>query len=236
MTGRTIYVANQSTLVSDADARAMTMAVNHQMWRDVEPVWQLPRTQVTFTNHPPKESRVIVLVDTADDPDALGYHTENGAIQSGVVGCKPELDQGAHPLTGSYSVSSILSHEVLEMAVDGRCNLWADTGRGILVAYEVGDPVQSDHYDIDQVTLSHPVTVSNFVHPAFFDPIAPAGTKLDHMGLVDTPFTLRPGGYWVQMREGQVTQKFGDEMPDWLIQAKLANPSSRTNLRTAEAA
>lgn len=132
-------------------------------------------------------------------------------------------------MTGPYSVASILSHEVLEMAVDGRCNLWADSGQGFLVAYEVGDPCQSDHYDVDGVTLS------NFVHPGFFDPNAPDGTKLDHLGLVQAPFELRPGGYWVQMRDGQPSQHFGEDMPDWLIAAKLANPSSRTNRRTGSA-
>lgn len=225
MTDQTVWVVNHSTLVTDTDAQTMTAAVNHQMRRDVEPAWHLPRTPVTYTTTPPRGARVIILVDTADDPQALGYHTEIGAAQSGVVGCKPELDQGAHPLAGPYSVASILSHEVLEMAVDGRCNLWADTGRGLLVALEVGDPVQSDHYDIDGVT------VSDFVFPAFFDPLSPAGAKLDQLGLVRTPFTLRPGGYWIQLRGGQATQTFGEAMPDWLIDAKLGNPGSRTNRR-----
>lgn len=214
MTAQPIYVVNKSTLVSAADAQAMTIAVDRQMVTDVEPVWNLPRTPVTFTNTPPRSARVIALVDTADDPEALGYHTEVGAIQSGVVGCKPELDQGARPLTGPYSVSSVLSHEVLEMAVDPRCNLWADTGKGFLVAYEVGDPVQSDHYDIGGVT------VSNFVYPAWFDPNTPRGTKLDRLGTLRTPFTMSKGGYWIQMRNGQATQKFNEHMPAWLVAAK----------------
>lgn len=221
MTTQTIYVVNKSTLVTDADAATMTAAVDAQMSRDVEPAWNLPRTPVTFVKTPPKGARVIVVVDTADDPQALGYHTEVGAIQSGVVGCKPELDQGAHPLTGPYSVASILSHEVLEMAVDGHCNLWADTGKGYLVALEVGDPVQSDHYDINGVT------VSNFALPTFFDPLTPRGTKVDFLGKLRTPFTLSNGGYWVQMRNGQATQKFGEEMPVWLRETKQ-HPATRT--------
>lgn len=221
MTGQTIYVVNKSALVTDTDAAAMTSAVDHQMFTHVEPAWNMPRTPVAWTKTPPKGARVIVLVDTADDPQALGYHTEVGAIQSGIVGCKPELDQGAHPLTGAYSVASILSHEVLEMAVDGHCNLWADTGKGYLVAYEVGDPVQSDHYDIGGVT------VSNFALPAWFDPLTPRGTKVDYLGKLKTPFTLSKGGYWVQMRAGAVTQKFGEQMPQWLRDTKQ-HPATRT--------
>ena len=237
VTDPTVWVVNKSTLVTNDDARTMTAAVNRQMFAHVELVWDLPRTPVAFTKTPPRGGRVIALVDLADDPEALGYHTEIGAIQSGIVGCKPELDQGAHPLTGPYSVASILSHEVLEMVVDPRCNLWADSGQGFLCAYEVGDPVQSDHYDITVISTTigaapTTVTVSNFVFPAFFDPLTPAGTKLDHLGLVPAPFTLRPGGYWVQMVDGQPSQQFGDEMPAWLIDAKLGNPCSRTNRRT----
>lgn len=222
MPDQTIWIVNKSTLVSDADVTTMTAAVDKQMHQHVEPVWSLPRIPVAFTTKPPKGARVIVLVDTADDPQALGYHTEVGAVQSGVVGCKPELDQGAHPLTGPYSVASILSHEVLEMAVDGRCNLWADSGRGLLVAYEVGDPVQSDWYLIDGVS------VSNFVWPGWFDPNTPHGTQLDQMHLCHAPFELRRHGYWIQMHGGQVTQRFGAEMPWWLREMKQ-HPLTRTS-------
>lgn len=221
VTDQTIWVVNKSTLVTDPDTATMTAAVDHQMSRDVEPAWSMPRTPIAWTHTPPKGARVIVLVDTADDPQALGYHTEIGAVQSGIVGCKPELDQGAHPLTGPYSVASILSHEVLEMAVDGRCNLWADTGKGYLIAYEIGDPVQSDHYDIDGVT------VSNFALPTWFDPLTPRGTKVDYLGKLRAPFTLSHGGYWVQMRNGQTTQKFGQTMPTWLRETKQ-HPATRT--------
>lgn len=220
----TIWVVNQSTLVSESDARLMVAAVDLQMSRDVEPVWSLPRIPVVFTKAPPKGARVIVLVDTADDPQALGYHDEVGSVQSGVVGCKPELDQGAHALTGPYSVASILSHEVLELAVDPRCNLWADSGHGYMIAYEVGDPTQSDSYTVAGIS------VSNFVYPSWFDPNSPRGTKLDQMGLIRTPFTMRKGGYWIQIHGGSVTQRFGEEMPSWLRDVKSL-PATRTQRR-----
>lgn len=215
-----IYVTNRSTLISERDAQYMTSAVNHQMVRDVAPAWKLPPTPVIYAKLPPPGSRIIVILDTADDPQALGYHTDTG-IPAGVVGVKPELDQGAKTLSGPYSVSSILSHEVLEMAVDPTCALWADSGNGYLVAYEVGDPVQSDHYDIDQVT------VSNFVYPDFFNSAAPLNAKVDHLGKLNKPFTLSSGGYWVKLQGGQASQEFGAQMPDWLKATKQI-PASRT--------
>jgi hypothetical protein len=220
-----IYVVNRSGLVSNADVATMTNAVDQQMHDHVEPAWNLPRLPVLYATTPPVGAKVVLVVDTADDPQALGYHTETKTIQSGIVGCKPELDNGAHPLTGPYSVASILSHEVLELAVDGACNLWADSGKGYLVAYEVGDPVQSDCY-----TLAG-CSVSNFVLPAWFDPQTRRGSRVDQMGKLATPFTLSKGGYWVMMRDGVVTQRFGEQMPEWLIAAKAQNPTSRTRRR-----
>src|SRR6185437_12983234 len=51
-------------------------------------------------------------------PGVLGFHTEDqGGKLWGVVAAKPELDNGAKVTTGDWSVSSVLSHEVLEMFV-----------------------------------------------------------------------------------------------------------------------
>jgi hypothetical protein len=40
-----------------------------------------------------------------------------------VVAAKPELDNGGKATTGDWSVSSVMSHEVLEMFIDPNCNL-----------------------------------------------------------------------------------------------------------------
>ena len=220
MSATPVYVVNKSTLVKDADVITMCAAISRQILLDAAPAYGLQPTSVLFTHNPPAGGAVIALVDTCDDPQALGYHTEDGGVPDGFVGCKPELDAGHKILTGPYSVASILSHEVLELFVDPHCNLWADTGQGFAVAYEVADPCQSDTYNVNGVS------VSNFVHPAFFDPAATAGSRFDHLGLVTAPFQLRPGGYWVQMKEGRASQRFGDDVPDWMRTAKTI-PASR---------
>lgn len=218
-----IYVVNKSTLVTDQDAETMSMVWALQLARHAAPAWSVPAAPVIFTRRPPRGARVIFLVDTCDDPQALGYHTEDaGAVQSGFIGCKPELDQGAQVLTGAYSVCSIGSHEVAEMFIDPHCNLFADTGQGFMVAFEVADPVQSDFY------LLHGCSVSNFVLPAWFDPNTPPHTRTDEMGNLSQPFQLSGGGYWVQVREGVASQRFGEEMPEWLRQTKR-HPLSRTS-------
>ena len=100
-----------------------------------------------------------------DQPEGvLGFHTEDpGGKLWGVVAAKPELDSGATATTGDWSVSSVLSHEVLEMFIDPNCNLWANDGRGSAYSFEVCDPVEAPTYTVNGIS------VSNFVSPAWFD-------------------------------------------------------------------
>ncbi len=226
-----IYVANKSTQVSDADVKTMTLACSKQIAQHVAPAYGLLPVQVTFLTKGAKllaGDRLITVMDTLDDAQALGYHTEDGAEHIwGVVGTKAAMDQGAKALTGPYSISSILSHEVAEMFVDPYCTGWFDTAKGYQVAYEVADPVENDTYLIDNVG------VSNFVTSAWFNPMAAKTDKFDYMGKLKAPFTMSRGGYWVQSKAGRATQKFGDQMPDWRRQAKQAQ-FSRGHRRISE--
>lgn len=226
----TIYVANRSTQVSDADARTMTAACGKQLAQHVAPAHGFTPIPVLYLERnaplPTAQARIITVQDTLDDPQALGYHTEDtkggGGHIWGVVGTRIAMQQGAKALTGPYSISSILSHEVIEMWADPFCSGWFDSGRGFLVAYELGDPVQSDYYNLDGVA------VSNFVTAQWFNPMAPRGSQFDYLGKLKAPFTMSKGGYWVQTTAGRVTQKFGEQMPKWLREAKL-RPNTRTS-------
>lgn len=209
-----IYVVNKSTLVSDHDLVTMCSAISRQILTDVAPAFGILPVPVLFSHTPPAGGHVIALVDTCDDPQALGYHTESGGVPDGFVGAKPELDNGGKVLTGSYSVASVLDHECLELLLDPACNLTADSGQGFSVAYEIADPVQSDSYVVQGVTLS------SFVLPAWFDPDAAAGSRLDWLGHLSHPFQIASGGYVVEIREGKASQKFGDAMPGWLRATK----------------
>jgi hypothetical protein len=73
-------------------------------------------------------------------------------------------------LLGPTGVSVDASHEILEAGADPSCNIMADNLRGLLVAYEVGDPVEVQTYASH---VDDGVQVSNFVLPSWFDPKAP---------------------------------------------------------------
>lgn len=231
MGDHTIYVVNASTLVSDADVVKMTAACAAQLTRDVAPAHGLvPVPVVTVAKSAIKPGmRVISVVDTLDEADALGWHTEDaGEHTYGVVGCKAVLDHGAKPLAGAYSVSSVLSHEVIEMFVDPTCALWADTGRGFMIAYEACDPVQSGYYDLAGVT------VSDFVTADWFD-ANNSGDPVSYLKTIKKPFSLAKGGYWVQATEGRTSQKFGESFPSWLRELKQ-HEHTRTQRHSAAAA
>jgi hypothetical protein len=229
-----IAILNQSTLVSNADTATMTQAIAAQVRLDVAPLWDRAPAAVIFYTNPkdvPATAHGIALVDTIKDQPkgVLGFHTEDqGGKLWGVVAAKPELDNGGKATTGDWSVSSVLSHEVLEMFIDPNCNLWANDGNGSAYSFEVCDPVEAPSYAISGVS------VSNFVTPSWFDPLAPAGVQLDKLGHLTAPFSILKGGYVVYESAGKEQQKYGDEFPEWRKEMK-AGPVARTQRRLAQA-
>jgi hypothetical protein len=226
-----ISILLQSTKVTAEEASKMTRAIAKQVKYDAAPIWDKAPAAVIFYADPkevPEESHGIAIVDTIKNvPEGvLGFHTEDdGGRLWGIVAADPSLNSGAQVLTGDWSVSSVLSHEVLEMFVDPNCNLWANNEKGRAYSYEVCDPVEAPTYDVDGVS------VSNFVTPAWFDPLADKkGTQYDKLGLLKEPFSLLPGGYLVYESAGKEHQLNGAEVPDWRLSAK-ANPMGRTHRR-----
>ncbi len=228
-----IAILNQSTLVTDAQAATMTQAIASQVKLDAAPLWDRSPAAVIFYEDPksvPATAHGIAIVDTIkDQPEGvLGFHTEDqGGKLWGVVAAKPSLDAGAKVLTGDWAVSSVLSHEVLEMFVDPNCNLWANNDKGKAYSFEVCDPVESPTYVVKKVS------VSNFVTPAWFDPLAAKSATFDKLGLLKAPFTLLKGGYLVFASAGKEHQTYGAAFPKWRRAVKRG-PLSRTSRRVAQ--
>ncbi len=229
-----IAILNQSTVVSNADAAAMTQAVATQVRLDAAPLWDRAPAAVVFYTDPsavPTTAHGIALVDTIQDQPqgVLGFHTEDqGGKLWGVVAAKPELDNGGQMTTGDWSVSSVLSHEVLEMFVDPNCNLWANDGKGSAYSLEVCDPVEAPSYTVSGVS------VSNFVTPSWFDPLAAGTAQFDKLGQLNAPFSILKSGYVVYESAGQEHQKLGAEFPGWR-KAMKSGPLARTRQWLAQA-
>ncbi len=255
-----LSVVNQSTRLTDSDVAKMVEAISIQLARDVAPIHgQTPAMEVVPAGGKPNGAPVY-LQDQPDVPDALGYHDEDGdGSVTGTPGTQyikvfvaPTLDNGGTALSGPNSVSVTLSHEVCELVGDGPANKWADSADGSDYAYELCDAVEGDSYDVT-IGDGSTVAVSNFVYPAFFDPKAQAGSKLDYLGKVSVPFGMTPGGYEIHRTEpGQTTQvfaarhgaveveagvtvKFGSSFPEWKKAGKLARAKARRGSRARAA-
>jgi hypothetical protein len=211
-----IAILNQSTVVANADVATMTQAIASQVQLDVAPIWERVPATVTFYTDAtavPPGAYVIAIVDTIPNQPTgvVGGHTEDQTGQmSGVVAAQPDLTNGGQVLTGDWSVSSTLSHEVLEMFIDPSCNMWANDGKGSVYSFEVCDPVEAPTYMVNGVS------VSNFVTPAWFDPLAPTGSQFDKLGQLKAGFSILPGGYMTDLsRAGKPQQQWGSAYPGW---------------------
>lgn len=125
---------------------------------------------------------VLALLVTPDIDGALGYHdqTPHGLP---VLKVFPLLDasDGAR-----WEVTA--SHEVLEALADPNCARMVQSYDGRLYALEICDACETKSYEIGGVP------VSDFVLPAYFEPVKKA-VKFDYMGLISQPLEILEGGY-----------------------------------------
>lgn len=185
-----ISVINQSTVVTDAQGKALTQALQVQVSRDFAPIWGLNAslTYVPKGKQPAPGSWWLVILDTADQAGALGYHEITSEDQPlGKIFAKTTIQDG-----GTVSVTA--SHECLEMLGDPHVNLLAQAGDNgsqmQIVAMEVADAVEADNLGY----MIGNVLVSDFVLPAYFDPAAKTG-PFDFKRHVQKPYQILPGGY-----------------------------------------
>ena len=184
-----IAVINQSTVVGDGEVSNVTAHIQTQVSQHFAPVWGID-AQLVFcpTKIVPAGYWAVYIMDTSDQPGALGYHTVTfpAAVPFANIFVKT---------TSQYKLSwsVTMSHEVLEMLADpttNRCVFRQTTATaGDLLAYEVGDPVEADTvgYAIGSVR------VSNFITPNWF--LDNSQGPWDYKGLLKGPFTMLSGGY-----------------------------------------
>lgn len=175
-----INISNQSTLVSDVQLALWLPDLQLQIHRDFAPTWGIDATLVTSAA-PEVDAYRVILQDEPDESGVLGYHLLDGNIPEARIFCRPTIADGD-------TVSSVLSHECLEMLADPLCQRMAVDGRHIV---EVADPVEQNGYMIGETF------VSNFVLPAYFRFNATgATTGFDFNGQLTAACpALLPGGY-----------------------------------------
>jgi hypothetical protein len=205
-----IALWNQSEKLTNEDGQRIADACDLQMREDVAPAYGLQPPKVSFYRSSDKEEDLpedcLVIIfsenlDTATQAvaglvpaDATTNTRDNRQRRFGRVYVGTILAKKGKILDGAHSVSAATSHECIEATYDPDAKLWVWSGQK-LVAAEICDPVEEDAYE--KQVGEHAVSVSNFVYEAWFDARAPDGSRYDHMGSLDLPFTASPGGYLI---------------------------------------
>lgn len=213
----TIDIVNYATRAEIAPALPnIVIALGKQLARDLQPIWGRVLPSLHLRKIVPPHSSTLAIFDDADQAGALGYHDETPqGLPYGKVFAETILQNGGTIQDSANSISVTLSHELLEIVGDPSCNWWADNVDGYSYAMELADAVEGDAYLIDDVY------VSNFVTPAFFDPHAPRGARLDYLHRLTRPFTMSRGGYQIRRQaNGVVTNVFASGHPAWKIAIK----------------
>lgn len=219
-----IDIVNYSTAPGlDEDLLAILTALGKQLAYHVQPFWGRTMPTLRLRSAPSSNASPLAIFDDADQAGAFGYHDQTPqGLPYGRVFARTILSNGGTIKDGPSSVSVTLSHECLEIIGDPSVNWWADNVDGYSYAMELCDAVEGDAYLIDDIH------VSNFVLPAYFNPHAPAGTRLDYLHKLSRPFTMTRGGYQIRRRaDGQVMNVFASAFPTWKRPLK-DHPAART--------
>lgn len=189
----TVVVVNETTLLSEVNAWTIAWALKYQVRWQFGPFWQI-HSDVKYLpkgGTVPKNACILHLLDSIDEPGALGYHDEDGnEIPYGRVGVKTSQDAGVAP-------SECSAHECMELLADLHVNLTAfDSKSSRLYPVEVCDAAEGGAYDLgDPYGRKTGILVSNFVLPRWFDNNTHSDAACDYRGMCKGPFSLGRGGY-----------------------------------------
>jgi hypothetical protein len=184
--------------VDFADLSMVSAAIQKQIVRDFEPVWNAPATIDAFA--------------TLDDVP-VGYWPI--IVVEAVAHGGQHRDRNGQPfalIEGGTSWSLAASHEALEMLADpfgSRLIAGASPAPGqgrVEFLVEICDPCEDD----DFAYTVNGVLVSDFYTPNYFDPVTAAGVRYSFTGALTAPREVLPGGYltwhepvggdWFQLR------------------------------------
>jgi hypothetical protein len=213
----TITCVNSAKTALGVDFKKLVAALQDYASNFFVPVWGTPcQLEISTTGRVPKGNWALVFLDDADAADALGYHdlTKSGFPLSKIF-VRTTINDGE-------KVSVTAAHELAEMLVDPGIQLGALKPDGVWYAYETGDPVQREEFDVNGIAMS------NFVFPSWFEPFHKAkSTQFDHLGNCTRPFEIRPGGYMPVFKNGKWSQIFGSKKVEKVFKLHVHPRTSR---------
>jgi hypothetical protein len=203
---RQVALVTESTSISSSELAIVGAALQKQVTRDFGPIWSVSATVDTFAKleDVPIDYWPILVEDDINQPGAAGVH----------------LDKDGQPFALVQSGDGwglTASHECLEMLADPfgnrvKAGKSPKKGQGrVRFLVEVCDAPEAEEFAYDV----NGVTVSDFITPHFFDPVAAAGVRYSYSGAITKPRQVLKGGYlsWHELKSDHWWQEvfFGNK-------------------------
>ncbi len=180
-------VPYEKELVATQELLHVAAALQTQLTRDVNPLWDVVGIVSPFAalpDVPPGYLPLVIVANGSLETRERAFHFAPGGQPLALL---------EHRQAAGWSLAA--SHELIEMI----CDPWGNrTVRGsslessqgqVEYLVEVCDPCQHSTY------LINGVTVSDFVTPLYYGPVAADGQRYSFTGSVKRPRQLGPGGY-----------------------------------------
>lgn len=222
---REVALVNAVGAQDPADFAFAVEAIRIQVERDFMPVW---REYLSVR-------RAVSVVGYSDTKDLAPGSFAPILVVPSLGGDRWLGDHGGLELADlawgrSQPISTVESHEVLELIGNPYGNRWVRLPSGMVVAAEYCDPTENDHYTITATVggQSRDVEVSNFAYPAWF---GQGDGPFDHMGLCARAEDYSRGYVIAENDDGTTTNVFGALATAEYrarVNAKLAEEHSRT--------
>jgi hypothetical protein len=171
-----ISVKNHSR-IPDPEVLAAIRAVNRQIAEDFAPYWALSAVlRLTDPETKPLQADAIIRIY----PHGHDFHWSPSGLPEGYV--FTDLSEAAKESVPWLTWTNSLSHEALELIADPEVNTLVQgphpvrTKERVFHYREICDPVQSETYLVDGVT------VSNFVLPHYYNGMGESGGRNDFLG------------------------------------------------------
>lgn len=228
-----IAVVNLSSVMTDTDGQTMVSALN-QLLPTFCSDWNLkPVTAVYVAKAAAKTSVPLccLVADTAAQPAALGYSDATNELPYSKVLVNSIMSHSGAILNNTNpknpTVSEMVSHEVFDLLVNPKNNVWWTTAAGnVLVAGKVCDPVESNVVTVTTVNGTN-VSMSDWILPSWSDPQNKVG-PFNHNNTLNAPLTVDKGGYMIQMKGGYYSNVFGAEVSTYSKENLCLKSACRT--------
>ncbi len=181
-----IGLVSESKSVTPRALMRTAAALQKQVTRDYAPIWHVKATVSAFAalDDVPNGYWPLIVMDDIHTAGAAGVHQDKNGQPYALV-------------EASASWSLTASHETLEMLTDPFGNRLVSgrspkRGQGrVEFLVEVGDPCE----DAAFAYTANGITVTDFITPAFFDPVPSPSAQYSFTGAVKKPRQVLKGGY-----------------------------------------